>query len=69
MQSVGIDEGKGKSGEGELDESKDWKPAITIKQILLGIQDLMNNPNPEERIEKMQSVGIGGKGCRRRRGR
>jgi ubiquitin-protein ligase len=24
---------------------QDWKPAITIKQILLGIQDLLNNPN------------------------
>ncbi|PWN90117.1 putative ubiquitin--protein ligase hus5 [Acaromyces ingoldii] len=31
-----------------LDEEKAWKPAITIKQILLGIQDLLNNPNPED---------------------
>ncbi|GLH11285.1 SUMO-conjugating enzyme UBC9 [Gryllus bimaculatus] len=28
-----------------LDEEKDWRPAITIKQILLGIQDLLNEPN------------------------
>merc|ERR1712168_1153648 len=28
-----------------LDEDKDWRPAITIKQVLLGIQDLMNEPN------------------------
>ena len=28
------------------DEEKSWKPAITIKQILLGIQDLLNDPNP-----------------------
>ncbi|KAJ3517407.1 hypothetical protein NLJ89_g524 [Agrocybe chaxingu] len=28
-----------------LDEEKSWKPAITIKQILLGIQDLLDNPN------------------------
>ncbi|KAI9555201.1 hypothetical protein GHT06_017716 [Daphnia sinensis] len=28
-----------------LDEEKDWRPAITIKQILLGIQDLLNDPN------------------------
>lgn len=28
-----------------LDEDKDWRPAITIKQILLGIQDLLNDPN------------------------
>lgn len=30
-----------------VDEEKDWKPAITVKQILLGIQDLLNNPNPK----------------------
>ncbi|EDO05586.1 ubiquitin conjugating enzyme family protein [Babesia bovis T2Bo] len=29
-----------------LSEDKDWKPSITIKQILLGIQDLLDNPNP-----------------------
>ncbi|EIN07180.1 ubiquitin-conjugating enzyme 9 [Punctularia strigosozonata HHB-11173 SS5] len=28
-----------------LDEEKAWKPAITIKQILLGIQDLLDDPN------------------------
>ncbi|KAJ3021966.1 E2 SUMO-conjugating protein ubc9 [Thoreauomyces humboldtii] len=28
-----------------LDEEKDWKPSITIKQILLGIQDLLDDPN------------------------
>ncbi|XP_078487406.1 SUMO-conjugating enzyme UBC9-B-like [Ciona intestinalis] len=28
-----------------LDEDKDWRPAITIKQILLGIQDLLTEPN------------------------
>jgi ubiquitin-conjugating enzyme E2 I len=25
---------------------KDWRPAITIKQMLIGIQDLLDNPNP-----------------------
>ena len=29
-----------------LNEDEDWRPNLTIKQILLGIQDLMNNPNP-----------------------
>jgi len=29
-----------------LDEEKDWRPAISIKQVLLGIQDLLANPNP-----------------------
>ena len=28
-----------------LDEDKDWRPAVTIKQILLGIQELLTNPN------------------------
>lgn len=31
-----------------LDEEKDWKPDITIKQILLGIQDFLNKPNTKE---------------------
>ncbi|TPX12249.1 uncharacterized protein E0L32_007135 [Thyridium curvatum] len=30
-----------------LNEDEAWKPAITIKQILLGVQDLLNDPNPE----------------------
>ena len=30
-----------------LNEDEGWKPAITIKQLLLGIQDLLNDPNPE----------------------
>lgn len=28
-----------------LNEDKDWSPGITIPQILLGIQDLLDNPN------------------------
>ena len=28
-----------------LNEDEDWKPAITIRQILLGILDLLDNPN------------------------
>jgi ubiquitin-conjugating enzyme E2 I len=28
-----------------LDDTKSWAPVITIKQILLGIQELLNNPN------------------------
>ena len=31
-----------------LDEEKDWRPAITIKQILLGIQELLNEPNARD---------------------
>ncbi|KAG8528010.1 uncharacterized protein KY384_006926 [Bacidia gigantensis] len=30
-----------------LNEEEGWKPAITIKQILLGVQELLNEPNPE----------------------
>ncbi|KAJ1652790.1 SUMO conjugating enzyme Hus5 [Dispira simplex] len=29
-----------------INVDEDWKPGITIKQILLGIQDLLDNPNP-----------------------
>ncbi|KAI8924331.1 ubiquitin-conjugating enzyme/RWD-like protein [Entophlyctis helioformis] len=29
-----------------VNEDQDWKPAITIKQILLGIQSLLDEPNP-----------------------
>ncbi len=28
-----------------LNEDEDWKPSITIKQILLGIQDLLEHPS------------------------
>ena len=30
-----------------LNEEEAWRPAITIKEILLGIQELLNDPNPE----------------------
>ncbi|RYP30878.1 hypothetical protein DL770_003157 [Monosporascus sp. CRB-9-2] len=30
-----------------LNEDEGWKPAITVKQIALGVQDLLDNPNPE----------------------
>lgn len=30
-----------------LNEEEDWKPAITIKQILVGIQMLLDEVNPE----------------------
>lgn len=28
-----------------LAEDEGWRPALTVKQILLGIQDLLHNPN------------------------
>jgi ubiquitin-conjugating enzyme E2 I len=28
-----------------LSEDKDWVPSITLKQLLLGIQDLLDTPN------------------------
>eukprot|EP00054_Salpingoeca_dolichothecata_P031738 m.264479 g.264479 ORF g.264479 m.264479 type:complete len:159 (+) comp27853_c0_seq1:59-535(+) len=31
-----------------LDAEKDWRPALTVKQILLGIQDLLNDPNADD---------------------
>jgi ubiquitin-conjugating enzyme E2 I len=30
-----------------LNEEEGWRPAITIKQVLMGIQDLLNEPNPD----------------------
>jgi ubiquitin-conjugating enzyme E2 I len=29
-----------------INEEQDWKPAITVKEILLGIQALLTEPNP-----------------------
>lgn len=29
-----------------LNEEEDWRPAISIPQILKGIQDLLDAPNP-----------------------
>ena len=29
-----------------------WRPAITVKQILLGVQDLLNNPNPDSPAQR-----------------
>ena len=34
-----------------LDEAKDWMPAITVKQILLGIQDMLNEPNIKDPVQ------------------
>jgi ubiquitin-conjugating enzyme E2 I len=30
-----------------LNEEEGWRPAITLKQVLIGIQDLLDDPNPE----------------------
>jgi ubiquitin-conjugating enzyme E2 I len=30
-----------------LNEEEGWRPAINIKEILLGIQSLLDEPNPE----------------------
>jgi ubiquitin-conjugating enzyme E2 I len=35
-----------------LNEEKDWRPAITIKQILIAIQTLLDNPNPKDPAQK-----------------
>ncbi|KAJ4802875.1 Ubiquitin-conjugating enzyme [Rhynchospora pubera] len=31
-----------------LNEDSGWRPAITVKQILVGIQDLLDTPNPAD---------------------
>jgi len=30
-----------------LNEAEDWRPAITLKQIVLGVQELLDTPNPD----------------------
>eukprot|EP01065_Artemidia_motanka_P026675 TRINITY_DN3186_c0_g1_i1.p1 TRINITY_DN3186_c0_g1~~TRINITY_DN3186_c0_g1_i1.p1 ORF type:complete len:183 (+),score=48.63 TRINITY_DN3186_c0_g1_i1:63-551(+) len=35
-----------------LNEDKGWKPSITVKQILLAIQDLLDNPNVKDPAQK-----------------
>lgn len=31
-----------------LNEEKDWRPSLTVKQILIAIQELLDNPNPKD---------------------
>lgn len=31
-----------------IDADKAWKPSITVKQILLGIRDLLDGPNAND---------------------
>jgi ubiquitin-conjugating enzyme E2 I len=35
-----------------LNEEEDWRPAITVKQVLIGIQDLLDNPNPNSPAQR-----------------
>lgn len=35
-----------------LNEEEDWRPAITVKQVLMGIQDLLDNPNPNSPAQR-----------------
>jgi ubiquitin-conjugating enzyme E2 I len=35
-----------------LDVNKGWQPTITIKQILLGVQDLLDNPNVDDPAQR-----------------
>jgi ubiquitin-conjugating enzyme E2 I len=30
-----------------INESQDWKPSLTLTQVLMGIQEWLNNPNPD----------------------
>ncbi len=36
-----------------LNEEKDWSPGITIKQILLGVQELLNEPNVDDPAQEL----------------
>eukprot|EP01060_Flectonema_neradi_P028746 TRINITY_DN38720_c0_g1_i1.p1 TRINITY_DN38720_c0_g1~~TRINITY_DN38720_c0_g1_i1.p1 ORF type:complete len:160 (+),score=23.19 TRINITY_DN38720_c0_g1_i1:34-513(+) len=35
-----------------LNEEKGWKPSITVKQILVAIQELLDAPNPKDPAQK-----------------
>ena len=35
-----------------LNAEKGWKPSITVKQILTGVQDLLDSPNPEDPAQR-----------------
>lgn len=35
-----------------VNEDQDWRPNIGIKQILVGIQDLLDNPNPNSPAQR-----------------
>ena len=35
-----------------LNKDKGWRPSITVKQLLLGIQDLLDNPNNDDPAQK-----------------
>jgi ubiquitin-conjugating enzyme E2 I len=35
-----------------LSEDKDWKPSLTVRQILVGIQDLLAEPNLNDPAQK-----------------
>ena len=52
-----------------------WRPAITVKQILLGVQDLLDNPNPASpaqrellRITRTIDSSTGGRYANKRQG-
>ena len=36
-----------------LNEDEDWRPAITVKQMLMGIQDLLDSPNPKSPAQEV----------------
>ena len=41
-----------------LDNNKDWKPSITLKQIVLGVQDLLNTPNNSDPAQQEASSDL-----------
>ncbi|EGG14906.1 putative E2 enzyme Ubc9 [Cavenderia fasciculata] len=36
-----------------VNDDGDWKPSISVKQILCGIQDLLNAPNPKSPAQQL----------------
>ena len=52
-------------------EDKAWKPSITVKQILVGVQELLDNPNNAgragRRVQALQATRTGVRQARARR--
>jgi ubiquitin-conjugating enzyme E2 I len=39
-----------------LDDQKEWKPSITVKQILVGVQELLESPNNDDPAQSEASA-------------
>lgn len=45
-----------------INPNKGWKPSITVRQILVGVADLLADPNVHDPANEIYRVGAGGRG-------